>query len=293
MTAGGERLDARAIGLAVLAMAILGGSYTAGKIALQDLPVFGLLLVRMAVTILALGAYAYFAGLPLKPHRSSVRYLFAQTGLYVLSQSLLFTALMMTSAGRAAILFNMQPFFTLLLLPLLVPSERLTRLRWLGTAVAFIGVALVLGERGTAGGSILGDLLVLVAALCWTGAIVLNKRMPTDISAVSVIFWTSAGAIPVYGLLTLLLEPGEAWHLSVTAVVSVLYLGVVGACFGFVLVVWLTRTYSASRVNVFVFLSPVFGVLIGWAALGETVSALQALGALGVAAGILIVTAER
>ena len=84
-----------------------------------------------------------------------------------------------------------------------------------------------------------------------------------------------------------------AWHLTVSAVFSVLYLGVVAACLGFVLVVWLTRTYSASRVNVFVFLSPVFGVLIGWAALGETVSALQALGALAVAAGILIVTTER
>jgi drug/metabolite transporter (DMT)-like permease len=46
-------------------------------------------------------------------------------------------------------------------------------------------------------------------------------------------------------------------------------------------------------VNVFVVLSPVFGVLIGWAALGETVSALQALGAAAVAAGILVVTAER
>ena len=293
MIAGGERLDARAIGLAVFAMAILGGSYTVGKIALLDLPVFGLLLVRMAVTVLALGVYAYFAGISLWPRRSSAAYLVAQTGLYVLSQSLLFTALMMTSAGRAAILFNMQPFFTLLLLPLLVPSERLTRLRWLGTGVAFVGVALVLGERGTAGGSILGDVLVLVAALGWTGAIILNKRMPGDISAVSVIFWTSAGALPVYALLTLLLEPVEAWHVSASAVASVLYLGVVAACFGFVLVVWLTRTYSASRVNVFVFLSPVFGVLIGWAALGETVSALQALGALAVAAGILIVTAER
>jgi drug/metabolite transporter (DMT)-like permease len=73
----------------------------------------------------------------------------------------------------------------------------------------------------------------------------------------------------------------------------VLYLGLVGACLGFVLMAWLSRTYSASRVNVFVFLSPVFGVLIGWAMLGETVSALQALGALGVAAGILIVTVER
>lgn len=293
MTAGGGRLDARAVGIAVFAMAILGGSYTVGKVALQDLPVFGLLLARMIVTVLALGAYAYFAGLPLKPHRSSTGYLLAQTGLYVLTQSLLFTALMMTSAGRAAILFNMQPFFTLLLLPLLVPSERLTRIRWLGTAVAFVGVALVLAERGTSGGSLLGDFMVLVAALGWTGAIILNKRMPGEISAVSVIFWTSAGAIPVYALLAMLFESGETWHVSASAVASVLYLGVVAACFGFVLVVWLTRTYSASRVNVFVFLSPVFGVLIGWAALGETVSALQALGALAVAAGILIVTAER
>ena len=40
------RLDARASGLAILAMALLGGSYTAGKIALHDLPVFGLLLLR-------------------------------------------------------------------------------------------------------------------------------------------------------------------------------------------------------------------------------------------------------
>ena len=67
----------------------------------------------------------------------------------------------------------------------------------------------------------------------------------------------------------------------------------IGEWLGFVLMVWLVRAYSASRVNVFVFLSPVFGVLIGWAALGETMSALQALGALAVAAGILIVTAER
>ena len=293
MSAGVERLDARAIGLAVLAMAILGGSYTVGKIALQDLPVFGMLMARMAVTTLALGAYAYWAGVPLRQKGPAVWYILAQTGFFVMSQTLLFIALMMTSAGRAAILFNMQPFFTLLLLPLLVPAERLTRLRWLGTGVAFVGVALVLGERGTDGGSLFGDLLVLVAALGWTGNIVLNKRMPRDINAVSVIFWNCVAAIPVFGALTLMLEARESWNVTAASIASVLYLGVVAAGLGFVLIVWLTRTYSASRVNVFVFLSPVFGVLIGWAALGETVSVMQALGALAVACGILIVTAEK
>lgn len=286
------RLDARAAGLAVLAMAILGGSYTAGKVALQDLPVFGMLLLRMLVTTGTLGAYAYWARVPLAHGGRATGFILAQTVFFVMSQALLYIGLTMTSAGRAAILFNMQPFFTLLLLPLLVPAERLTLRRWLGTGVAFVGVALVLGERGTAGGSLLGDALVLLGALGWAGNVILTKTMPREVNAVALIFWSAAAAIPVLGLLTLALEPQAQWNLSPAALGSVLYLGVVAAGLGFVLIVWLTQTYAASRVNVFVFLAPVFGVLIGWAALGESVGVLQALGALAVAAGILIVSTE-
>jgi drug/metabolite transporter (DMT)-like permease len=62
---------------------------------------------------------------------------------------------------------------------------------------------------------------------------------------------------------------------------------------GFVLVVWLMRSYAASRVNVFTFLMPVFGVLVGWLLLGESIGALQGLGAAAVALGILVVSTER
>ena len=286
------RLDARAGGLAVLAMALLGGSYTAGKIALHDLPVFGLLLLRMLVTTGTLGIYALVARVPLAFRGRAAWFVVAQTAFFLASQTLIFIGLTMTSAGRAAILFNMQPFFTLLLLPWFVPSEHLTLRRWAGTGVAFAGVALVLVERGTAGGSPLGDAMVLLGALGWTGNVFLNKTMPRDVDPVSMIFWNAAGAIPVLGALTLVLEPEAAWNFSAAAIASVLYLGVLAAGVGFVLIVWLTRTYSASRVNVFVFLSPVFGVLFGWALLGEPVTALQAFGALAVAAGILVVSAE-
>lgn len=293
MIAGSGRLDARAIALAVLAMAVLGGSYTAGKVALQDLPAFGLLALRMAVTTVALGAYAYWINQSLVQRGVAARFVLAQTALFALSQALLFIALGMTSAGRVAILFNTQPFFTLLLLPLFVSGERLTPRRWLGTGVAFAGVALVLGERGIGGASLLGDLLALVSALGWTGAIILNKRMPGQFNAVSMVFWNCAGAIPLFVLLSFVFERDAAWRFTAPALAGVLYLGVVAACLGFVLVAWLTRAYSASRVNVFVFLSPVFGVLIGWAVLDEAVTLMQGLGALAVAAGILVVTAER
>lgn len=290
--AADARLDTRAAGFAVLAMAILGGSYTAGKLALQDLPVFGLLLLRMIVTTATLAAFALRSGMPLRFGGRSTRLILAQSAFFVIAQVALFVGLTMTSAGRAAILFNMQPFFTLMLLPLFVPAERLTLRRWLGTGVAFAGVALVLAERGLAGGSLLGDALCLLAALGWTGNVILNKTMPQEVNPVAMIFWNAMAAIPVFGLLAVALEPQAAWHFSAVAIGSVLYLGVIAAGLGFVLIVWLTRTYSASRVNVFVFLSPVFGVLIGWALLGESISALQALGALAVAAGILVVSTE-
>jgi drug/metabolite transporter (DMT)-like permease len=287
------RLDARAIALAVLAMAILGGSYTAGKAALLDLPVMGMLALRMMLTTGTLGVYAWRARLRLAYDGIAVAYIAGHTVFFLLSQIALFVGLTMTGAGRAAILFNMQPFFTLMLLPLLVPAERASRRGWLGTGIAFAGVGLVLAERGIAGGSLLGDGLCLVAALGWTGNTILNKTMPRHVNAASVVFWNAAGAIPVLGLLSWWLEPAALWHPALASLASVLYLGVIAGGLGFVLVVWLTRTYAASRVNVFVFLMPVFGVAFGWAILGETVGVSQALGALGVAAGILVVSTER
>jgi drug/metabolite transporter (DMT)-like permease len=287
------RLDARASGLAVLAMAILGGSYTAGKVALHDLPLFGMLCLRMLISTATLGAYAAWARVPLLQTGRSTGYVLGQTGFFLLSQVSLFTGLTLTGAGRAAIMFNMQPFFTLLLLPLFVPSERVGARRWIGTAVAFGGVALVLAARGTGGGSLLGDGLCLLAALGWTGNVILNRTMPRDINSAALIFWNVTAAIPVVGLLSLALEGEAAWHFTPAAVASVLYLGTIAAGLGFVLIVWLVRTYSASRVNVFVFLSPVFGVLIGWALLGEPIEVLQALGAAAVATGILVVATER
>jgi hypothetical protein len=56
-----NRLDARAVALAIIIMAILGGTYTMVKIGLRDLPVVGSLLLRMLVAAAALGAYARWA----------------------------------------------------------------------------------------------------------------------------------------------------------------------------------------------------------------------------------------
>jgi drug/metabolite transporter (DMT)-like permease len=284
-----SRLDARAVALAIIIMAILGGTYTMVKVGLRDLPVIGSLLLRMLVAVVVLGAYARWGRVTLLYRGRAAWFIAAGTLAFIAMQLLLYAGLTVTPAGRAAILYNVQPFLTLLVLPYVVPAERLTFRRVMGTGVAFAGVVLVLAERGTSGGSVLGDSLVLLAAGIWTLVIVLSKMTPNEVNAVSLIFWNVAGAAPVLALLTVVVEPNVTWRLSAPAVASILYLGVLAAGVGFVGFVWLTRTYAATRVSAFVFLSPVFGVLIAWGALGESVTVVQAAGALGVASGIWIV----
>lgn len=284
-----DRLPARAVALAVLLAAIWGGSYTMVKVGFRDLPVLGSLCLRMVVAGAALFLYSHAAHVPLIYRGRARGFLAAAAPAFVWGQVLFYLGAAQTTAGRAAILLNTQPFFTLLLLPLFVPSERLTARRLLGTALAFTGVLLVFTDRVGGEASLLGDLLCLLGSVGWSGGTILTKAMPREVHPVAVILWGVIAAIPVTVLLTLALEPATPWRLTPLALSSVLYMGVASAAFSFVVFTWLIRRHSAIRVNAFVFLSPVFGVLIGWAVLGEPLSALQAAGAAGVAAGIYVV----
>jgi drug/metabolite transporter (DMT)-like permease len=286
------RLNSSAIALAIFIMAIFGGSYTMVKVGLRDLPVFGSLLLRMLLAGVVLGIYMHLKRLPFAYHGRAQRFLIVQTVAFIGMQALLYLGLAQTTAGRGAILLNAQPFIALLLLPVFIPSERLTIRGLVGTAIAFAGVFFVLAERGVSGETRVGDFMVLAAAVCWAGNVIMNKAMPLDINPVSAIFWSVTGAVPVFLAMTLVLEPDATWRLTADAVFSVLYLGIFAAAFSFVAFVWLIQTYAANRVNVFVFLSPVFGVITGWLALDEQFTLSQVAGMLGVAAGIWFVNAD-
>ena len=284
-----DRLPARAIALVVLLTAIWGGSYTMVKLGFRDLPVFGSLFLRVVVASALLFLYSRLAGVPVVYGGRARRFLLAGGAAFCWTMALFYLGAARTTAGRASILFNTQPFFTLLLLPLFVPAERLTTRRLGGTVLAFTGIVLVFADRLPGQASLVGDVLVLLGTLGWSAATILVKTMPREVHSASVILWSAAVAMPVMGVLTLMLEPDAPWRLSPLAVGSVLYLGAVAAAFSFAVFNWLIRSYSAVRVNAFVFLSPVFGVLIGWALLGEPLSLLQVAGALAVAGGIHVV----
>jgi drug/metabolite transporter (DMT)-like permease len=78
-------------------------------------------------------------------------------------------------------------------------------------------------------------------------------------------------------------------HLSVIALSSLAFQIVVVTAFSYVVWFWLIRSYPATRLASFTLLTPVFGLLLGAALLGEPITARLVVAVAAVAAGILLV----
>jgi drug/metabolite transporter (DMT)-like permease len=82
-------------------------------------------------------------------------------------------------------------------------------------------------------------------------------------------------------------------QLSALAWASLGFQIVVVTAFSYVVWFWLIRSYPATRLASFTLLTPVFGLLMGAALLGETITARLVVALLAVASGIVLVNRKR
>jgi drug/metabolite transporter (DMT)-like permease len=207
----------------------------------------------------------------------------------------LFVALDLTTVSRASVIFYSMPVWMAVAAHVLLPGERLTPMRLAGLLLAFAGVAWAIFDRSGLGGevSLAGDIAALVAAFGWMG-VTLAARL-TAISrqtAEMQNFWQVLVSAPLLLVAAPLLEPlfGPLVR-AFTPVTAglLLFQGVVVV--GAVFLVWfrLIARYKASQVAGFAFLSPVFGVAVGWLWLGETVTVSLLAKLALVATGIVLI----
>jgi len=167
-----------------------------------------------------------------------------------------------------------------------------------GVAVGFSGLAILiwpsLMSPGT-GIDLLGVAALAAAALAWSAGALYSRRVALPASAARATgMQMLAGAVLSLGLGIAL---GEHRSLSVAAITpasfaAIAYLVIAGALVGFSAYLWLMRVSTPSRVATHAYVNPVVAVLLGWAVLGESVTARTGIAmAVIVAAVVLIVSA--
>lgn len=200
-----------------------------------------------------------------------------------------------TSAAHMVVFLYTAPIFAALGLHFSLPSERLAPLQWAGIVLAFGGLAMAFfGREGSAGpdagNALWGDFLALMGGALWGATTVVVRTTRLSQAPVSqTLMYQLLGA---FALLTVVsLATGQA-HFNPTPAVwaSLAFQSVVVAFISFLLWFWLLRQYMASRLGVFTFLTPLFGILLGAWLSNEHIEPSFLMGAFPVLLGIVLVS---
>lgn len=234
----------------------------------------------------------------LGPARAAWRPGLLAGSLFALEYVLLGAGLQYTSAAHAVVFLYTGPLFVALGLHFRLASERLAPLQWAGVALAFAGIVVAfLPGTAPAGAPVnprglLGDLLCLAAGAAWgaTTLVVRCSRLAHVPATQVVLYQLTAGCVLLLGAAALM---GQLDFAATPLVIGNLVFQSVIVSFASLLA-WfhLLRRYLASRLGIFSFLTPLFGVLLGAMLLDEHVSMAFLLGAALVLAGIVLVSAS-
>jgi drug/metabolite transporter (DMT)-like permease len=191
-------------------------------------------------------------------------------------------------AGVTALVVGLQPLLTATIVgPWL--GERVTSRQWLGLALGFGGVALVLWNKLDFAGMELRGLLFAIAGLAGiTGATLYQKRF---CSAVDL----TTGAAIQYGAAAIVTLPVAATlgygpvHWTATFIFSIVWLTLALSIGAINLLLWLIRRGAAAKVASLFYLTPPAVALGSYFLFSEKLPALALLGMGLTAAGVALV----
>lgn len=197
-----------------------------------------------------------------------------------------------TAASRMAVFLYTSPIFSALALHLLLPSERLSPLQWLGIGLCFAGLVMAFGlGAGEGGAQLLGDAFALLAGFSWgMSTVAVRCTSLSEAPPGLTLFYQLLVSVLVLLGFALAMGGFQPLNFTAVAVASVLFQGVIVSGFSYFAWFWLMRRYLAAQLAVLSFMTPLFGVLFGVLILDEPLTPGFLIGSLLVLAGISLVS---
>ncbi len=194
------------------------------------------------------------------------------------------------SAGAASLIIATAPVLTAVVASFML-ADKLPPLGWLGSAISFSGVGLIVLGDGDLGFNAYA-LLILGAAVATAFFAVLQKRMleryrPVEVAA----FATWAGTLPMLAFLPGLFQAVASAPTS--SLLATVYNGIFPSAAAYTLFAMAMTRAPVTLVTAFLYMVPVFALASSWLLIGEVPSLLTVGGGLIAILGIVLVNLAK
>lgn len=264
----------------ILLSVLWGGSFFFVELAVRELPVFTIVVARVALAAAILHGVLRITGQSL-PRGWAVWGAFLGMGMLnnVVPFSLFFWGQTQIASGLAAILNATTPLFGVLVAHFLTTDERLTVAKGSGVLIGFFGAAMMLGG-GWSGGALLAQLACLGAALSYGFAGVFGRRFRRmGIGAMqSATGQVTASSLVMIPLMCIVDQPWALPPPGLVTLAALLGLAALSTALAYIMYFRILETAGASNVLLVTFLVPVSALILGVGILGEVIERHHLMG---------------
>jgi drug/metabolite transporter (DMT)-like permease len=275
----------------LLVCLIWGFNFSITKLALEQIPPLPFTAVRFIAASLLLWLVLRLVEGPARLPPGALKTLVLLGLLGNTCYQLTFTVgLALTTATNSALILSTLPTVVAVFAGAL-GWERITPRMWCGIGLGTLGVVLVIATRevGFEAGTLVGDLITVLAVLCWAGYTVGLRAVPPGITPLRVTTVTTIAGTPGLVLAGL---PGmfrQSWQaVDLRGWLALAYAAVLSLVVAYLLWNRSVKAVGGTRTAIYMCVTPLVAAGGAWMLLGERPHPLQGVGAVLIVAGVLL-----
>ena len=277
----------------VLTCAIWSTVWLFIKLGVRDVPPAAFAVYRMAIALAVVVPVIVLRRTPWPRGRSEWS-LVLGTGFVLLgvNYALLNWGIQYISSGLTAVLQAMTPVFGFVFAHLLLRDERMSAWKGLALALGVGGVGIIFWDQMAAGGGrpVFGSLAVIGSAVCVSVAYVVMKRQGTQLHPSVITSGQLVSAVIPLAIYSAIVEgPPLSLPWTRTAILSGVYLALLGSVAGAWLNYWLLKRIGATKLLSMGLIEPLIAVVLGAFFLDERLTLRTGIGGICILIAVSVV----